>query len=366
MQNFSENQVSLLFAVAQEVEQSYKRKSPSESTKKGMIRRINRVMFDHFEHFIDCITTIYPVLKGERHCLQNEFADYDCKFTFDYPGPMPSRLPYYHSKDEVKTILHFGQLKLFLSTVLFLSRYAGTDVNVVVYAGAAPGMNIAAIASMFPKCFFILYDPMPFDRSLKLQNVECHTGDDGWFTDAHCKKYAELSPLFISDIRRPQGKGDEEDAKSIREDMEMQLRWVSMLNAKKALLKFRLPWTRGTTTYVQPDAIWLQPFVGPRSTELRAVVDKNAEPKEFDHTEVEEYMFHFNTQIRPSLYPNGIEYPGFDHCWDCTAAEAMLGEYIDSCNPKATFESIMRLFEKTVNRTTASRYAYTMKEDTAE
>ncbi len=53
------------------------------------------------------------------------------------------RAPYRRRKDEVKSVIHWGQRKLLVAEIEFLTMYAGTRKSdtpqPVVYAGAAPG-----------------------------------------------------------------------------------------------------------------------------------------------------------------------------------------------------------------------------------
>jgi hypothetical protein len=55
--------------------------------------------------------------------------------------------------------LHWGQLKLLISEIEFLTPFYG-DVFNVVYAGDAPGVH-NILANMFPSMRFILVDPAP-------------------------------------------------------------------------------------------------------------------------------------------------------------------------------------------------------------
>jgi hypothetical protein len=58
---------------------------------------------------------------------------------------------------------HWGQRKLLLSEIEFLTDWAPLDRDsIVVYAGAAPGTHIAFLAEMFPRLSFVLVDPSEF------------------------------------------------------------------------------------------------------------------------------------------------------------------------------------------------------------
>ena len=71
-----------------------------------------------------------------------------------------NKLDYLARRQRPKTTIHWGQLKLFLSTLQFLLYYAPRSQKVhVVYAGSAWGNNINVITKMFPQCYWYLIDP---------------------------------------------------------------------------------------------------------------------------------------------------------------------------------------------------------------
>jgi hypothetical protein len=79
---------------------------------------------------------------------------------FDVSTP---KAPYRKIPHERRTVNHWGQRKLMLSEVEFLTRFYDHDTtHLVVYAGAAPGCHTTHLAQMFPKCNFILVDPADF------------------------------------------------------------------------------------------------------------------------------------------------------------------------------------------------------------
>eukprot|EP01113_Clastostelium_recurvatum_P023757 TRINITY_DN2832_c0_g1_i3.p1 TRINITY_DN2832_c0_g1~~TRINITY_DN2832_c0_g1_i3.p1 ORF type:complete len:258 (+),score=73.19 TRINITY_DN2832_c0_g1_i3:51-824(+) len=82
------------------------------------------------------------------------------------------RTPYQRRQGEAKTVDHWGQRKLLLSEIEFLSRFASASAAgpssssssssssmVVVYAGAAPGTHIPFLQRLFPRLRWILVDP---------------------------------------------------------------------------------------------------------------------------------------------------------------------------------------------------------------
>lgn len=82
----------------------------------------------------------------------------------------------------------------------------------MVYAGAAPGNHIAALASLFPTLQFHLYDP----RSMKITDDRSVTTYQTYFTDETATSYCEDCVLFISDIRADHKHGESfEDTEKI-------------------------------------------------------------------------------------------------------------------------------------------------------
>lgn len=248
--------------------------------------------------------------------------------------PTDPRLAY--QKGTPKTSIHYGQLKLLISEIYFLTLYSSPQANItVVYAGAAPGIHIAALSYLFPTITFHLYDPAhfkikPSDR-IKLYNQ--------FFTEETARQWAEWKKtqtgnwqlFFISDIRSI----DEEDLNPARtdvvfqrkietavdHDMRLQERCYYIIGPTRALLKTRIPyaydWAEPTYTYLN-GYLFKQAFAPQSSTETRLVpyelVDvpvtdyPRANPNEFppeiprdrvyDIKEYEEQMFYFNVVVR--------------------------------------------------------------------
>ena len=111
------------------------------------------------------------------------------------------REKYYERKDEEKTSLHVGQLKLLLSEIEFFSIYWDPKAipnPVCVYAGAAPGTHIPILVEMFPTFIFHLYDPakIMINSDPRIQIFE------EYFTDDIAQKYSGRNDVFfISDVR---------------------------------------------------------------------------------------------------------------------------------------------------------------------
>src|SRR5690606_11262993 len=87
-------------------------------------------------------------------------------------GDNDPQLPY-NNKNTKKTSVHFGQLKLLMSEIEFLTFYWNPSIKnpIVVYIGAAPGTHLDMLSKMFPSFEFHLYDklelPIIFDPILR-------------------------------------------------------------------------------------------------------------------------------------------------------------------------------------------------------
>jgi hypothetical protein len=107
----------------------------------------------------------------------------------------------------VKTVIHWGQRKLLLSEVEFLTLY-GHLSSVVVYAGAAPGTHTGYLARLFPQHRFVLLDPAPFTVR-ETDRILCR---NELFTDDVAREFAGKGVLFI----RYGGRGEQAGKRSKR------------------------------------------------------------------------------------------------------------------------------------------------------
>ncbi len=226
-----------------------------------------------------------------------------CSMNVQFFKDLVHREPYKDHTEEFKNKMkskHYGQRKLLLTELYFLAMYAHLSTT-VLYVGSAPGQHLNILLPLFPHHTFILYDPRgyeikPSSRCIIHQN---------YFTDEECEKYAGKKILFISDIRR-----EAYEEKMIIEDMEMQKRWIHIINPVMSMLKFRIPFTTGdyckepyslgkkcTINYLDGDLL-LQPWAPIFSTEMRLIVPSSPKMKEYDITEVDEKMFYHNFHDR--------------------------------------------------------------------
>ena len=250
---------------------------------------------------------------------------------------------YRERKGEEKKAVHWGQRKLLLSEIEFFTIYLRKNMvgPICVYAGAAAGNHIPLLSSMFPSLTFHLYDPQKFHIKdtprIKIYN--------DYFTNEIAESYKDKENVFfLSDIRTSdhitiykeslrnvgipfddQGNaigGDsklikqakfqaaEKHSKNIENDMELQPKWVMLMNPLHALLKFKLPWSLKNENgdpidrkvkYLKGIVYWQQ-WVGPTSTENRLKPVKNIngqyELEEWSILEYEQWCFYHNVVTR--------------------------------------------------------------------
>jgi len=183
------------------------------------------------------------------------------------------RTPYARRQGEAKTVEHWGQRKLLMSEIEFLTLY-GHLADLVVYAGAAPGTHTSYMsAELFPNHKWLLVDPAPFDAQPSgLIDVR-----QTYFTDELARELKGNNLLFICDIRSMDVHDNESQKESrVAADMECQRRWVQIMRPKASMLKFRLPYVdpgeeSATSEYLDGD-MFMPVWGGRTTTETRLVV----------------------------------------------------------------------------------------------
>ena len=284
------------------------------------------------------------------HTTQNDNINIKHDFTRILKNDTP-RLKYYKNGNKLKSVIHWGQRKLLMVEIEFLTNFSD-EYDTVLYAGAAPGNHIYTLAKMFPTLKFILFDVNEFSVK-QTNNIKIYKQ---YFTDETAKLFENRDDiLFISDIRtaQPLKMGPEEIELRVEKDNNSQKDWYKILNCKKTMLKCRLPWsvspynkfakkdTKKTWVteggekfcYLKGD-IYIQPWAPQSSTEFRLVLgpyDKNKGPEMtvYNNTEYEEKMFYFNNCIRPSIFEHNVKLTGLDKCYDCTSEVYILTRYLE-------------------------------------
>jgi len=231
---------------------------------------------------------------------------------------------------DFKRSLHWGQLKLMLTEIEYLTivmkQYKDKRPIYFVYAGAAPGHHIKFLSDMFDKVHFELYDPNKFvvkDDAMIKTHVEYFTDD----VARHWSKQKDKFVIFCSDIRLTPATEEQ-----VIKDMAMQLKWWEIMNPEFAMFKFRLPWRQGRTLYPKGE-IYIQPFPGPTSTETRLIVKKNAPIIEYNNTKYESNLYYHNTTSRFKKYHCilgnlDLKSDHLDNCYDCVSFINIAKDYL--------------------------------------
>lgn len=275
--------------------------------------------------FLIIILLSYSLMGGA------EKFNCDIKFKPHYSRLLPkNQEKYEHREYYTKISLKLGQRKLLVSELEFLDKFIKKETT-VVYAGAAAGYHLTAFGLFFPDNEFNLYDMNQFSPDLKhFKNIKIH---QKYFTEEECKKYIG-DVLFMSDIRT----GSEEQ--NIAYDMTLQKNWCDVLKPRMALLKFRLPWSAGKTTYYKGD-IYLQVRHGATSTESRLWTDCK-KLQEYDNNEYNDSIFYFQKNCRNAFHD--FELPkitGIDHCYDCWAETQVFAKFAKK--RKLTTEDVFKI-----------------------
>lgn len=303
----------------------------------------------------------FSILNKERPKIKKSF---DLKDRLLLPS-MPKME--FKDKKTLSTLEHWGQRKLLLTEIEFLTRNTSPNKDYVfIYAGAAPGKHIPLLSLMFPNIkVFELWDPTKFEipenelSEKFILNNEIFTDD---VAKSLKKKYKHERVLFLSDIRRTTMDED------IIEDMKWQSDWVKILRPRASLLKFRLPWDNKSTKYLK-GSILIQPWAPINSTETRLEVlhKDDFEEIEYSHKTYEQQMFYFNDVIRKNGYfdvpfegfDNSLFTPSkknkrekhsmYDHCYDCSCELWLLHNYVKKFKNTISFDELterLRCIEK--------------------
>jgi hypothetical protein len=246
---------------------------------------------------------IRQVFIGKKPVIFREKFEASDRF-FDSLESVP-KTSYNRRQSEAKTALHSGQRKLLLVEIEFLQNES-REGDTILYAGAAPGYHLPELIAKFPGRNWILVDPQ-FISVRPSANVAIYTR----YLDVAFAQTLSFD-LFLSDIRR------EAVENKVCEDMDLQKNIHLKCKPRASLLKFRLPYTPGSTEYLR-GRIFFQPFAGRTSAETRLLV-KGGEMKRYDHKMYEDALFHFNTVTRTTIYGRG---PGCK-CYDCSAERFIL------------------------------------------
>lgn len=123
----------------------------------------------------------YNNLKRQNNNYKNliEISKKEILPVFVYVKDIKYKLDYIPHFREFITNLHYGQRKLFLNELQFLTKYCSLlnkkldnyQTEYVIYAGAAPNNHIYFLYQLVPNIKFILIDPSPFNIFIKNPNI---------------------------------------------------------------------------------------------------------------------------------------------------------------------------------------------------
>lgn len=280
------------------------------------------------------------------------------------------QLPYSFRGERNKTVLHWGQRKLFIAELEFLLRVVrpGEKGVVMVYAGAASGEHLGALMHLADVTGREIEDWVLFDKNLfridkhlygRIHQSQLHIRSE-FYTDTTSDQLRAQFPgrrfLFISDIRsggldrrekrilRGRGAGaslqeqemlqkrrSSADA-AIAEDMRHQMLWYQQLVKGRpdgaGLFKFRITWDDHVVPYMRGTV--LLPVWGPQSTtECRLLVEGDGTATTaYSDRRQEQQMFFFNNVYRPAQHPHLATSGEYDGCYDCRAEVQCLADLL--------------------------------------
>lgn len=301
---------------------------------------------NHYTSTNELKTTLYNIFKVmNQHLLMVKGPYQSCDFVRKITPLLP-QIPYVSREGAYISTLYWGQRKLLMALIEFLTKYS-LLAPILVYAGAAPGNNIEFASRLFPDIEFHLYDPREFAIKPS-KKIKIFTGEQGWFDDKVAESYKGKKILFFSDIR------SENTEPAIIENMEQQRRWIEIMSPVISMLKFRLPFPneniqededpRLEVEYLDGDN-YLQCWAPVNSTETRLVTD-GKRTKTYDIRTHEQQMAYFNRNLRVCYYPHDIEADGIDHCYDCACEINILDQYFHSRGMQDNKKEIERLVEE--------------------
>jgi len=274
---------------------------------------------------------------------------------------------YRRRKDEEKKSISWGQRKLLLTLVSFLTEHCMDIENaIILYVGAGPGVNIGITADLFPKFTFHLYDPAKF--KIKTDFSKKIIVYNKKFTDEIAEFWSKKNNIiFISDIRTAdytKTKDLNENENQILSDMEHQKRWVEIIKPVKSHLKFRLNYTgdgRQEKMEYFDGIIYKQPYAPNTSSETRLVLtSSDLKYKTYDCKKYESQMFYHNIIIREQnkyekSIVDGVE---LVNDWDSCCELEIWKKYLEINDSE---EDILKLSEKsTVLLTKGRKYQDTL------
>lgn len=283
---------------------------------------------------------------------------------------LSNKIQYISDARDFQSRCHWGQKKLLLSEIQFLTKVCqklntkSLKDYAIVYAGAAGGHHLAILYDLFPELIWLLYDPGKFSKeSYMHKQKEKVKIFNQFFTDdtfKHALQHSENRKiLFISDIRLTPTE------EAVMKDMISQTKWGTDIGADFMLLKYKPPYNdENTKLYktntiadlqlnpdliVNPDLktddktflylkgdVYIQLFAHIHSVELRLMVEKVNDKYELEainYDDVERKMFFYNTSLRISWDTEDYDFlhyiPGYDSSIECVMEYNIIKNYYE-------------------------------------
>lgn len=262
----------------------------------------------------------------------------------------------YQQNIDGRSLPEWGQLKLLMTEILFLTKYYQHDITNVLYVGAASGYHIPYLSKMFPKISFDLFDPEPF----AIKQTDKIKIFNRFFTNEDAEKYAvefkNKKLAFITDIRTLLvGKAKRErDINKFNEiiddDLKLQIGWVNIIKPFRTMIKFKLPYDNKMTECFD-GKIYLQPF-SHLSTETRLIIKDTTKMKKYNNSEYEKKLLYFNAHIRHKKYDMfsaELKKLNFINVWDTNIMLYMLKYYLEKVKKTTNKEDLINLARDIVN-----------------
>ena len=277
------------------------------------------------------------------------------KYKIDYENTLP----------KPRTVVHWGQLKMLLITIIFFINKIDPDDKTIhiIYPGSARGDDILILCNMFPNTIWHLIDPREHHSKLYNHPQIAEIITD-YFTDDIAKYFYEkfkdrkYKLFLISDIR--QGTDDI----SVLQDQESNAKWHNIILPDYSYFKFRCGYDSDISYKYYKGDIYLQPFAPISSTETRILFDKKLEEYTYNIKEYQGKLFYFNRIIRPSYHVKSIIKNNnyFDHCYDCTYFSYLIKNYLNKFpkfNPFNTTDifDIMKKITNLISKYTNNKIA---------
>jgi hypothetical protein len=273
--------------------------------------------------------------------MASQISVFDPNFDIQLSRSVPLR----QTVDDVPepVVVNWGALRLFVTALNFFNRYVSLEhKSICVYAGAAPGVSIDMLASLYPSVEYHLYDPngdsdrdpLAFDMNLRNRpNVSLYPMEFTMETAVYWKEYIASHPnervYFISDIRSsdyPEKPSKEpgETSEIFRErylkemrkreaivvdELRIQEEWTKTIVPAASLLKFRLPKFSivDDKTFMYLDGyVYRSAFADATSTECFLVPSDSVTTREWNTEEYEKAMNYHNYDFRTLRFRNPL------------------------------------------------------------